>query len=153
MLSLKTYNEDMQQDIEKFYEDCFNDLGWSYEPEGRHADIIHIQDVYMQNGCMWCLFEDEKIIGGVAVKTIDEKQKAAEMKRLYLAKEYQGRGYGGMLFEKAIDFCKENGFSKVYVDTRNDRDAAMHMIKKYGFRETKKYNDNHFSELYFELGL
>ena len=53
MLEIKIYSVEMQRDIEKFYEKCFNDLEWGYEPDGRHSDTVNIPDIYMSNGCMW----------------------------------------------------------------------------------------------------
>jgi putative transposon-encoded protein len=38
MIEIKVYNIVLQQDIEHFFEQCFTDLGWSYEPNGRHLD-------------------------------------------------------------------------------------------------------------------
>jgi len=151
MLELKTYSEDMQKDIELFYKKCFIDLGWKYEPDGSHSDIANIKETYMKNGCMWCLVDDEKLIGTIAVRTIDKDNKVAEMKRLYVLKDYQGRGFGRQLFETALAYAKENGYEKVCLDTRKDREASLHLIHKYGFVEVSKYNNNEFAELFFEL--
>jgi len=153
MLEIKIYSVEMQQDIEHFYEKCFNDLGWGYEPTGRHSDIVNIPDIYMLNGCMWCMYENNQLIGTVAVRTIDKENKIVEMKRLYVLKEQQGKGYGNMLFETALNYVKEHRFNKICADTRNDRDASRHLMCKYGFNEVPRYNDNQFAELFFELNL
>ena len=153
MIDLKIYNIGLQEDIEHFFEMCFTDLGWSYEPHGRHSDILNINDIYMSNGCMWCLYNDNQLIGTVAVRTIDNEKKVAEMKRLYVLKEYQGKNYGDMLFKTALNYVKEKNYNKICADTQNDRDASQHLMRKYGFYEIPKYNDNDFAELYFELKL
>lgn len=70
MALLKIYNSEIQQDIENFYKVCFNALGWCYEPVGRHSDTVNIQNEYMSNGCFWYLYDDEKVIGTSAVRTI-----------------------------------------------------------------------------------
>jgi putative acetyltransferase len=153
MLKLKIYREDMQQDIEFFYKKCFTDLGWGYEPDGRHSDIVNINEVYMKNGCMWCLYDDEKLVGTIAIRALDKANKVAEMKRLYVLKDYQGRGFGRQLFEVALAYAKEKGYEKICLDTRKDRDASLHLIHKYGFVEISKYNNNEFAELFFERKL
>ena len=154
MPEIKIYGVEMQRDIEQFYEKCFTDLGWIYEPNGgRHSDIINIPDSYMSNGCMWCMYENNQLIGTVAVRTIDIENKIAEMKRLYVLKEHQGKGYGNILFETALNYAKERRFNKICADTRNDRNASRHLMRKYGFNEVPRYNDNQFAELFFELNL
>ena len=153
MPEIKVYKTEMQRDIEHFYKKCFDDLGWGYEPHGRHSDTTNIHDTYMSNGCMWCMYNNKQLIGTVAVRTIDIENKIAEMKRLYVLKEYQGKGYGGILFETALNYARENKFSKICADTINDREASKHLMRKYGFRETQRYNDNQFAELFFEADI
>jgi len=153
LIALKIYDDKMQPDIEQFYYKCFTDLGWGYEPHGRHSDILNINEIYMSNGCMWCLYNNDKLIGTVAVRTIDNKNKIAELKRLYVLKEYQGKNYGDMLFKTALNYAKEKNYDKICADTQNSRAASQHLMRKYGFYEIPKYNDNDFAELYFELEL
>ena len=151
MIDIKAYHIELQPDIDPFFERCFTDLGWSYEPKGRHSDIANIQDSYMKNGCFWCMYDNQRLIGTVAVRTIDSEHKVAELKRLYLIREKQGNGYGSMLFETALNYARECNYYKICSDTRKDRFASQHLMRKHGFQETTKYNDNHFAELFFEL--
>ena len=153
IIDLRIYENSMQDDIEIFYQKCFNDLGWEYQPRGRHSDIINIQDAYMKVGCFWCLYDENKLIGTVAVRTIDFENKTAEMKRLYILSNYQGKGYGDLLFKTALNYVKDKGYKKICADTQKSRNASQHLMKKYGFRETEKYNNNDFAELFFELDL
>jgi putative acetyltransferase len=153
LIEMKVYNIELQQDIDQFFEKCFTDLRWSYEPNGRHSDIANIQNSYMSNGCFWCIYDDSRLIGTVAVRAIDTKNEIAELKRLYVLKEEQGNGYGSMLFKTALNYARESKFHKICADTRYDRDASQHLMRKHGFDEVSKYNDNQFAELFFELKL
>jgi L-amino acid N-acyltransferase YncA len=72
---------------------------------------------------------------------------------LYVLEEYQGQGYGNILFQAALNYAKENKYNKICADTQNDRNASQHLMRKYGFYEIPKYNENPFAELYFELDL
>ncbi len=153
MIRLEIYTKNKQNEIEEFFIECFTSLGWGYEPYGRHSDILNIDKTYMKNGCMWCLYEDEKLAGTIAIKTIDEIKKSAELKRLYILPAYQGKGYGKLLMDTALSFCRKKEFKKVFLDTRTDRDAMIHLIKKYGFKKIERYNDNKYAELFFEMDL
>jgi len=150
MISIKIYNPIMQPALEACFKTCVEALGWEYQPEGKHLDMLNIDDTYMRHGCFWCLFEDNKLIGMVAVRCIDSVKNIAEMKRLYVLPQYQGLGYGALLFEHALNYAKEQRYSILRVDTRHDRAASLHLINKYRFQKIEKYNDNEFSELYFE---
>ena len=156
MPELKIFDKKMQQEIESFYEKCFTDLGWDYDPAGRHSDIPKIYEIYMKNGCMWCLYDNDLLIGTIAVRNIsksDDTDKIAELKRMYILKEYQGKGYGRLLLDTVIKYSKENNYDKIYLDSRMENYAAVHLYRKYGFVEIPAYNDNTFAELYMELRL
>lgn len=156
MVEVRIYNDEMQQDIEDFYYKCFTNLGWGYEPNGRHSDTVNIQEEYMSNGCMWCLYDDDLLIGTVAVRNInieDKSQKIAELKRMFVLNEYQGKGYGHLLLETAIPYSHEKGFDKILLDSRIEFSTAVHLYRKYGFVEIPAYNDNTKAELYMELKL
>jgi|GEM_PF-858553 len=153
MVTVEMYNPSMQTELETCFKNCVNALCWDYQPSGRHSDIVNIEDTYMYHGCFWCAFEDNILIGMVAMRCIDKENSVAELKRLYVLPKYQGRGYGGLLFELAMNYTKEQDYKTVRIDTRHDRYASLHLIDKYQFRRTARYNENSFSELYFELDL
>ena len=150
---IKIYDQTMQLALESCFEACAKALGWEYQPNGRHSDIINIDETYMNHGCFWCLFEDDDLIGMVAARCIDNIEMIAELKRLYVLPEYQGKGYGGMLFKHALDYVKEQGYRIVRVDTRYEQVASLHLINKHRFQRIEQYNENEFAELYFELKL
>ena len=152
-MDLKTYENTMQEDLEKFFKVCWEDLGWEYDPQHWRSYISDIEQKYMSNGCFWCLYDDKELIGTVAVWTIDEANKVAEMKRLYVLKNYQGQGYGELLFTTALNYAKSNGYRKVRADTDKDRRASQYLMRKHKFQEIGRYNDNPHAELFFELVL
>lgn len=151
MIKIIEYNSNLQDKIEAFYKKSFTDLGWVYDPDNRHTDTRNIEQVYMDGGCFWCLMDDDNLIGTVAIRSLKSEDNAAELKRLYVLEYMQGKGYGDMLFKLAVNYAKENNFTKLYADTRNDRFASQHLMHKYGFREAQKYNNNEFAEKFFVL--
>jgi GNAT superfamily N-acetyltransferase len=154
MPQIKTYDPAMQPALESCFKACVESLGWEYQPDGRHSDIVNIEEAYMRHGeCFWCLFQGDALVGMAAVRCIDSDNRIAELKRLYVLPEYQGNGYGGMFFKYALDYVKEQGYRIVRADTRHDRTASLRLIEKHRFRQIEQYNDNEFAELYFELDL
>ena len=152
-MEIRTFKSDMQQCVRDFFEKCFSAVGISYAPKDRHADIADVERYYMQSGCFWGLFDNEVLIGTVAVRMVDIENKVVELKRMFVLPEYQGKGYGKLLLNYAIDYAKEQQYKKICLDTRKQFSAAQHLYRSSGFKETDKYNDNERAELYFELGL
>ena len=149
MPELQPYNPSMQSLVEAFFAACFAALGWDYHP----SDVADIEEVYMRHGMFWCLFDDNALVGTIAIRSLDQQNEAAEMKRLYVLPEYQGKGYGEFLFQTALDWAKASGYQIIRLDTRQDRSASRHLIEKYQFRQIEPYNQNAFAELFYERNL
>jgi len=152
-MEIIAFNSEMQQAVEEFFNKCFSAVGIPYSPKDRHADIANVEQCYMQNGCFWCLFDNDILIGTVAMRILDIDSKVVELKRMFVLPEYQGKGYGKLLLNYAIDYAREHQYHKMCLDTRRQFSAAQHLYRSSGFQETDKYNDNEKAELYFELVL
>ena len=152
-MNIITFHSDLQQSVDIFFEKCFSAVGIPYSPLDRHADIANVEKNYMQNGCFWCLFDNNTLIGTVAVRIIDIENRVIELKRMFVLPEYQGKGYGRMLLEHAIVYARNQQYNKICLDTRKQFSAAQHLYLSNGFQETEKYNDNEHAELFFELVL
>ncbi len=150
-MKIIAFKSDMQKSVGDFFTKCFSAVGIPYSPNDRHADVADVEQYYMKNGCFWCLFDNEVLIGTVAVRKIDIENKIVELKRMFVLPEYQGKGYGKMLLKHAIDYAKAHQYNKMCLDTRKQFSAAQHIYRSSGFQETDKYNDNEKAELYFEL--
>ena len=150
-MDIVAFKSDMQQLVGDFFEKCFSAVDIPYSPMDRHSDIADVEQNYMKNGCFWCLFDNEGLIGTVAVRTLDIDDKVIELKRMFVLPEYQGKGYGRLLLEHAINYAREQKYSKICLDTRRQFSAAQHLYRSNGFQETEKYNDNEKAELYFEM--
>jgi len=79
----------------------------------------------------YVLKDDETIIGTVAV--INKGNHVAELKRMYVDKNHQGKGYGSMLLNKAVDFSKQNGFTKLEFETNKKFLKAHKFYQDRGF--------------------
>ena len=150
-MEIITFKPDMQQSVDDFFSKCFSAVGIPYSPMDRHADIANVEQYYMQDGCFWCLFDNQTLVGTVALRTIDLDNKVVELKRMFVLPEYQGKGYGRLLLNYAIAYAREQQYNKICLDTRKQFSAAQHLYRSSGFQETEKYNDNDRAELYFEL--
>ncbi len=152
-MDIVIFKEDMQKKVDSFFAKCFSAVGIPYSPNDRHADIANVEQYYMKNGCFWCLLDNDDLIGTVAIRVIYNINQVVELKRMFVLPEHQRNGYGRLLLNHAIDYAREQQYSKICLDTRKQFSVAQHLYRSVGFREADRYNDNEHAELYFELDL
>ena len=62
---------------------------------------------------------------------------------------------GNILIQKAVDFCREAGFRRVYLWTFAGLDEARHLYEKHGFRLSEEHEGDQWgvtvTEQKFEL--
>lgn len=94
--------------------------------------------------------EDGKVFG-IALLVPFESM-AAELKRLYVKPEMQGRGIGRAIVEVLIGVAKELGYRSVILDVMSSRTIAVELYRSIGFAPTRalRHYDTH-EMLFFEL--
>jgi len=94
--------------------------------------------------------DKESVVGCVAIRRINERE--GELKRMYVAPEYQNKGLGKTLLQKALILARECNYEKVKLDTLNYMSAAIHLYQQAGFYEIPPYYTNPISTaVYFEI--
>lgn len=147
-MELVQYKEEYKQRVFDFTYRCFEELGKKFEPEGRHYFYNDIEKSFVS---FYCLLDDEKLIGTVALKKIDDY--TVELKALYLDKSYRGQHLGSRLIKVAIDEAKTRGFKSMVLDSMSKYKEALHLYEKLGFRNTERFNDNVYADVFMKLDL
>ena len=142
------YDESLKNKVFEFTEKCFLELGKIFEPEGRHSFYNRIETEF---DSFWCLLAEDKVIGTVAVKRIDDD--TAELKALYLSSEFRGKGFGYELLDKAVGFSRTKGYLRVVLDSMSEYTDAFKLYKKYGFHSIERYNDNPYADVFMEYDI
>jgi len=73
------------------------------------------------------------VVGTVGIK--NDSPHTALLRRLFLKKEFRGKGYGSKLVQHALDFCKKHGYKKVIFRGTSAMAAAYKTCLKNGFCE------------------
>lgn len=92
--------------------------------------------------------EGEVIIGGAGIyPTEGLPNDTCELVKMYLLKEYRGKGMGRNLIEKCIESAKELGYKNIYLETTPELNSAIKMYEKFGFLpiENRMGNSGHHS--------
>ena len=66
-------------------------------------------------------------------------EKAVEIERIYVLKEYHGKKVGQILYEKAIEIAKQKNAGYVWLGVWEENPRAINFYKKNGFVEFDKH--------------
>ena len=83
--------------------------------------------------------ENSKIIGSAGIAPLKGlEDEVAELQKMYFLPEARGRGIGMKMINKCLDFGKEKGFSKCYIETLPYMENAQKLYRKNGFDTIEK---------------
>jgi len=86
--------------------------------------------------CVWIVEDGERIVGSLAIVKFSERE--AQLRWLLLDPEVRGQGIGRRLVEEALDFCRDAGYSSVFLWTVNTLPVAAKLYQSVGFRKTEE---------------
>jgi N-acetylglutamate synthase-like GNAT family acetyltransferase len=75
--------------------------------------------------------KDGEMIGNIAI--LGHTDEEAQLRWFLIAPKYRGAGLGQKLFQKAMEFCREKGYGKVWLLTTSDQEKATAMYTREGF--------------------
>ena len=89
------------------------------------------------------------VVGCVGIKNLGNR--ACEMKRLFVADDYKGRGIGKQLVAKMIEEAEQKQYACIRLDTLNTMETALKIYADSGFVEIEPYYNNpHDKVVYME---
>lgn len=108
-------------------------LGMSQQED--EADLMAIEQVYLRGAGEFLVgFVESRLIAMGGFRRLSDS--LAELRRMRIARELQGRGYGAeLLFElerRAFRF----GFRALCLDTAQRRPLTLEFYRKHGYKET-----------------
>ncbi len=116
------------------------------------SDLNKIGETYGGNmDSFFVIEENKKIVGTVGVK--EETRSEALLRRLFVDSGRRKKGYGASLLNKAIEFCKDKNYKKIYFRCTDRMSDAMRLCIKKGFKETEKLEVGGFGIHKLELSL
>jgi len=113
---------------------------WNYNLDVKYAvnfTINNLDKFAEPDGRLFLVEVDSEIAGTISLRKIRED--AGEIKRMYVKPKFRGKKLGNLMVEKVISISKENGFSKLFLDTSSFMSSAVSLYKKYGFKEIDSY--------------
>lgn len=104
-----------------------------------------------ERDCLWLAEADGQIVGSIAI--IGKGEGRAQLRWFILHPDYRGSGLGKQLLGQAMDYCREKGFEKIFLETTDDQKKAIRMYGKIGFRKvaeqaSEAWGTSHIEETY-----
>lgn len=93
-----------------------------------------IRDFEENRDGFWVARIDGEFAGAIAIDGGKADEKGARLRWFIVPTSFQGRGIGDRLIKRAIDFCVEAGFRKVYLWTFEGLDEARFLYEREGFQ-------------------
>lgn len=82
------------------------------------------------------LMEKDSLIGYCAV--IEEAQdKNLFLSKLYIHKNFRGKGYASMAFEYLEELCKKKGYQKIWLTVNRFNEHTIMVYEKKGFKKVR----------------
>jgi putative acetyltransferase len=111
---------------------CFQDF---------EAEVTGLPGRYAPpSGCLILAMEGETPAGCVALRDLGDG--TCEMKRLYVAPSYRGRGVGRLLVGEVVRGAEWLGYRRMVLDSMPEMTGALALYREFGFVEMAPYWDH-----------
>ena len=84
---------------------------------------------------IWLADDDEGLAGCIAI--VGHPDGVAQLRWFVVHPRRRGAGLGTALMSAALDFCRETGFTSVFLWTVQELDAAGRLYRRAGFRRVE----------------
>ncbi|WP_288227255.1 GNAT family N-acetyltransferase [uncultured Enterococcus sp.] len=113
-------------------------------------DLLRIQEEYINTGGnFWVALFDDKVIGTIALVRLENH--CGAIKKMFVTKDFRGeKQIGRKLLDTLVNYCKEQGYERLYLGTVEVLKAAQKFYKKNGFElidKTEMPKDYHLMDV------
>jgi ribosomal protein S18 acetylase RimI-like enzyme len=132
----KTFSEtfssnNSEKNLEKYLTDGFSNEKLTNELNNENSEFYF---ALLENNIIGYL----KINFGTSQTELKD-EKALEIERIYILKEFHGKKVGQFLYEKAIEIARQKNLLYVWLGVWEENTRAINFYKKNGFTEFDKH--------------
>ena len=127
------------------------DIGIDLSFQGFEQELQQLEKQYgPPEGALFLIYADsDQPIGCFALRKL--QLEICELKRMFLEKNYRGKGIGRQMMENALIEARNLGYNKIRLDSIQSMKSAIALYEAFGFREIGPYRHNPFDDaIYFE---
>ena len=117
--------------------------------QGLDEELANIEAKYCPPaGQLLAAVTDEgDVVGCIAYHALD--QQTAEMKRLYVKPAGRGHNLGERLSREIMRLAKQDGYTRMVLDTVEPLKSAIAIYRRLGFQEIEPYYHNPFDDVIY----
>ena len=111
---------------------AFNDYKQGKHNPDLEEDIEDIKNDIKKNIVLILQNQDNQILG--TLRLVPENSNKVYLKKFAILPEYQNFGFGSLLFKKAKEIARGEGYKKVYLHSSTEDKNLVNFYKKLGFK-------------------
>jgi len=112
------------------------EYGWDHTFEAYVAGpLAEFAKLHTDRERIWIVEKDGKVAGSIAI--VEATPEHALLRWFLLHPDLRGHGLGRTLIEQAVDFCRDCGYSLIYLWTTSALTAAVSLYRSVGFQLTE----------------
>ncbi|HHR5848903.1 TPA: GNAT family N-acetyltransferase [Providencia alcalifaciens] len=94
-----------------------------------------LYDVYSKpRSAYWVVEMDGKVVGGGGISQVaGGDEHTAELQKMYLSSVLRGKGLAKQIVLMSLEFAKQQGYTRCYLETTSELQAAIKLYEKLGF--------------------
>jgi GNAT superfamily N-acetyltransferase len=151
-LTIRRYLPSDKAAVQELHVLALERVGAHAGPGSWNDDLEDIEGVYLNSGGEFLVGE----VGGrvVAMGALRRTSEArAEVKRMRVHPDLQGRGYGQVMLSTIEARARELGYSQLHLDTTEQMLAAQGLYEKNGYREVGRESRGRMRLIRYEKDL
>jgi ribosomal protein S18 acetylase RimI-like enzyme len=151
-LAIRRYDHSDQAAVLRLHRDGLEQMGADAGPGPWDADLDDIKGSYLSAGGDFLVgLVDDEVVAMGALRGVTAT--TADLKRLRVKRELQGKGIGEQVARLLIQRAHELGFAQLTADTTTRQVPAQRLLQKLGFIEIRRQQFRRFELIYYKRTL
>ncbi len=151
-LQIIDVNEDRAwvREVRRLFREYASEIQVSLAFQDFEREVADLPGRYADGALLIATYGGGVAVGCVALRPFSER--VAELKRMYVAPQYRGRGVGTELLNMVTLAAMVGGYNRILLDTLDTMHDARRIYLRAGFHEIPAYYDNPLpGARYYEL--
>lgn len=106
----------------------------SFETQVGQELSIFVSEFDDERDGLWVATANDKFAGAVAIDGQHAMTDGARLRWFFVDPQFQDAGLGNRLISRAIQFCRDKNYSKIFLWTFEGLDAARRLYERQNFR-------------------
>lgn len=100
------------------------------------------RDYFAAGSGLWLAQCQHQLAGCIALRPLPQCGVAGEIKRLYVRPPFRGSGVALALLVALEQYAQAQGYEWLYLDSKDDLQAAIRFYTRHGYAPCPRYNAN-----------